>query len=699
MKGVITCIALCLTLFAQAQSLKKGFEALRMYNYFKAKEIFEKREKKQPVPATYGLALIYHRTDNPFHHIDSAFTKIIKSAHLFDELTEKEVEKMAVWGVTQEEIRILRQQISTQHFVRTVEQNTEGAFIDFLAKHPWAVELPQAEYKRDSLAFTYAQRSNQSADYRVFLEKYPSSAYEALSRELFYRRQYEEETDGGTESEYDRFIKNFGSNPYVKEAERELFELVTAGHTVSGYRRFVRQYTSSPHLNEAWRLLYRAYFRDFAVEKIEAFKLEYPDFPFMEELIREQEALQKELLPYKFSDKWGYIDKRGAVIISPQFDGADFFQEGLAIVQINGKLGYIDALGAFVIQPRFSEAYRFQDGVAVVGGDNDRYGVVDRTGVMVLDVYFEEVGLSHNKLFWVLQDEKYGYVNTSGKWVVAAKYDAAGDFEKGFALVARDDEFYVVDTLGQEWLRHEGEIKRFGKHFVLESEDSLAIVNLSGEILLPYAEWELGQVDGNLSPIVLDGKVGYLGLDGRIKIEPVFDEYSNVLDFGRFKKGHAKMYQDKAARFGLIDTMGNWVIPARFNDISFYSDIVAAKRGDFWEFMDVRQNRKWNRRFALAESFDGPTAVVMDDNRFGLFGRNGEFVLPAVYMEIANLSNDLLRLRDEHGFWLSDRNGKRKLPVAYQRIEQVRPGILQLFSEGKVEYYLIDEDCIIEITE
>jgi hypothetical protein len=699
MSKLFTCIVIWCTFSVQAQSLKKGFEALSVFNYFKAKEVFEKREKKQPVPSTFGLAVIYHRSDNPFFNIDSAYVKVVRAATGYPELTEKEQAKLAFFGLSQDSIFVLRQAISTLHYQRAVKENTERAMIYYLENHPWSKEVPMAIVKRDSLAFTYAQHSNQSTDYHVFLQKYPQSSFRELAQELFYRRQYEEETTGRTELEFDRFIRTFSDNPYVQEAQRELFSLVTAAHTVSSYRRFVRQYADNPHVMEAWRLLYRAYFRDFSFDKLDEFKVDFPDYPFMEELIREQEALQKELLPYKLGEKWGYIDRRGNMVVEPQFDGADFFNEGLAAVQKNGKLGYIDALGHFVIVPRFSEAYPFKDGVAIVGSENDRFGVVDRTGVMLLDTYYEEIGMPHQKFFWVLEEDKYGYFRVNGKRMIPPIYDAAGDFEDGFAIVQREEAYYVIDTLGQEWLRFEGGIKRFGKLFILEAEDSIALANLSGEILCPYAERQLGSFEEGLTPFIQDGKVGFIRPNGTVKLEPVFDEYPNVLDFGKFRNGYAKMYSAKADRFGLIDTAGNWFIPARYQDISYYSDIIAVKRGDFWEFIDNRQNKKWNRRFALAESFDGPTAVVMDENRFGLFGRNGEFVLPAHYVEIVNLTKNCMRLRDEKGYWLADKSGKKKLPVAYQRIELVRPGILQLTSDGKPEYYLVEEDCIIEINE
>ena len=59
------------------------------------------------------------------------------------------------------------------------------------------------------------------------------------------------------------------------------------------------------------------------------------------------------------SGKYGYIDKTGKVVISPQFDNAHWFQEGLAKVAIggtrpgcsDGKWGYIDRNGNYIWSP------------------------------------------------------------------------------------------------------------------------------------------------------------------------------------------------------------------------------------------------------------------------------------------------------------------------------------------------------------
>ena len=56
-----------------AGRLDKAFEALDVHDYFKAKDLFEKSIKSDPMLANYGLSIIYSRSNNPFYQLDSAF--------------------------------------------------------------------------------------------------------------------------------------------------------------------------------------------------------------------------------------------------------------------------------------------------------------------------------------------------------------------------------------------------------------------------------------------------------------------------------------------------------------------------------------------------------------------------------------------------------------------------------------------------
>jgi KWG Leptospira. len=52
------------------------------------------------------------------------------------------------------------------------------------------------------------------------------------------------------------------------------------------------------------------------------------------------------------------------MVIPLQFDDVGKFSEGLARVEINNKYGYIDQTGKMIITPQFDYALDFYDGLA-----------------------------------------------------------------------------------------------------------------------------------------------------------------------------------------------------------------------------------------------------------------------------------------------------------------------------------------------
>ena len=107
--------------------------------------------------------------------------------------------------------------------------------------------------------------------------------------------------------------------------------------------------------------------------------------------------------------KWQGIDKTGKVVISPQFEGnflslkrggpgaglrileADdpgtvTFSEGLRSEKSGEKYGFIDTTGRYVITPQFDRADPFIDGLAFVvtrGNGGEQLGYIDKTGKYV----------------------------------------------------------------------------------------------------------------------------------------------------------------------------------------------------------------------------------------------------------------------------------------------------------------------------
>ena len=176
--------------FLLAHKKKSLFKALQQYNYFDAKALFEKVLKKEPSAANYGLAVIYSRTDNPFHNLDSAYSKIQVSEASYAALKEKTKVKYKAYQFDYLAIVTLRASISTVFFKQALAQPTESGMDTYQRKHPWAQERFIAIHLRDSIGFKVAADKSTSVAYNNFLKTYPESEFASRAQKEFYRLQY-----------------------------------------------------------------------------------------------------------------------------------------------------------------------------------------------------------------------------------------------------------------------------------------------------------------------------------------------------------------------------------------------------------------------------------------------------------------------------------------------------------------------------
>ncbi|RXT04536.1 WG repeat-containing protein [Ammoniphilus sp. CFH 90114] len=196
-------------------------------------------------------------------------------------------------------------------------------------------------------------------------------------------------------------------------------------------------------------------------------------------------------------EKWGYVNRKGDIVVPPQYDRVHNFSHGLALVEKDYNLSFIDKNGKVVVSlPPHSWAEPFSDGVALVQiGGTVKY--IDPTGKAVLtlpnngNTYssfsegLEVVGLS--------EGEQYGYMNKSGKIVIPAKFSNASPFVEGLAVVSLPDKDGegLIDATGKLVIQpkyyFEGDVKNGLIQFVIDNENlpdtEIGWMNKQGKIL------------------------------------------------------------------------------------------------------------------------------------------------------------------------------------------------------------------------
>jgi WG containing repeat len=186
-----------------------------------------------------------------------------------------------------------------------------------------------------------------------------------------------------------------------------------------------------------------------------------------------ERALKNEpLRPAQLEDKWGYIDPSGNFLIPPQFDCAEPFVDGVAIVELKKRFGYIGTDGHYLINPKYFWVGPFHEGFAWVVtekpwfplGHSNEYGVavfakatfIDKYGREIrlpfyierFDSFFEGLAVVRPGKIFGGCSEKAGYMDTKGEWAVKPQFDEAGDFSEGLAAVNGDGKGRGLESAG-----------------------------------------------------------------------------------------------------------------------------------------------------------------------------------------------------------------------------------------------------------
>lgn len=138
----------------------------------------------------------------------------------------------------------------------------------------------------------------------------------------------------------------------------------------------------------------------------------------------------------------------GKKAFDTEFDEAGSFSEGLAVIRNASGKGYIDTSGKIVISPQFEVAEGFQEGLACVGVGKyptTKFGFIDKTGKFVINPQFSACGNYASlggfsdglAIVKVIENgsEKLVYINKTGEIVIRPQTSTACEFMNGLAPV------------------------------------------------------------------------------------------------------------------------------------------------------------------------------------------------------------------------------------------------------------------------
>lgn len=262
------------------------------------------------------------------------------------------------------------------------------------------------------------------------------------------------------------------------------------------------------------------------------------------------------------------------------------------------KWGYVDRTGKMVIEPRFDDVGKFSEGLAPFSVglfDKAKWGFIDKTGSVVIEPQFGEAlgfedGLSAVRVGDRITN-KWVMIDKTGKVVLEPGEGAVRNLHDGLALVN------VVPAYGgiRELYGECGYIDRSGKTVIKRQYERA---------------WDFSE---GLAPVfigTIQGKWGYIDTKGEIAIDPQF------LVASPFSEGLAfVVIRDGADHDGYIDKTGKLIISLP------HSNTASDENVDFHEGLAVIPSSNWSTGWPLAGYIDktGKTVIKAGFEKAGCF--------------------------------------------------------------------------------
>ncbi|RMG80654.1 MAG: WG repeat-containing protein, partial [Bacteroidetes bacterium] len=323
---------------------------------------------------------------------------------------------------------------------------------------------------------------------------------------------------------------------------------------------------------------------------------------------------------------WGYIDPNGNLVIDTMYNYATDFTGGFAIAQKDGKMGVINEKNEAVLPFLYTSITPFQNNWKI-GIANDKPILYNRYGHEAVGLDYDRFGGFSEGYCAVQRDSLWGFVNSSGEEVIPCQYLEARKFSEGRAGVfSEENGWQFVDTAG---------------NVVLWVSDHIEGVE------------SVGRFKNGLCWIKIAKWYGYMNGRGEVVIKP---QFTRAFDF---QNGVARCVFER--KTGLIDTLGNWVLPPKQFEVIYPFDENGVA--------EVREHFKKER---------------------GLINQKGALIVPVKYRKIIPSKEGYYKITDGNYWGLVDAKGREILPVKYTDMTDIGDGLTGVRLPGMYRWFFVN---------
>lgn len=280
----------------------------------------------------------------------------------------------------------------------------------------------------------------------------------------------------------------------------------------------------------------------------------------------------------------------------------------------NGKYGFIDQNLNIAIPPEYLEVTIFYNGKSIVKTDEHKFAIIDYNGniLKILNVR-NAYGISDG-IIRFRRDSVFGYFDIYGNEILYG-FNYADDFSEGKALVRVNNKRYYIDESGKSLFLnldiYAGSSFTNGIALVWKKKKLCGYIDESGVYIIEPVFDHLGNFSEGLCLATIDGKKGYINIEGNFQIEPKY--------FG----GYA---------------FYNGVTCVQYQKSEYKNPYYP-----FWQIIDSNDNiiKRLDERIVVLSDFVEGYAIIgyseneLEELKYGFLDVKGEFLVSPVFSNVS----------------------------------------------------------------
>lgn len=394
--------------------------------------------------------------------------------------------------------------------------------------------------------------------------------------------------------------------------------------------------------------------------------------------------------------KVGFVDQSGNQIIKCQFESAQPFKDGIAIVTKSGGMGIIDTSGNILLPLKYSQISTWNKNLYLVK-DGKKMGLVNHSGKIVLPIIYSHVSklncfgkaliaqggkATSNEKKTYMANAKYGIIDNNGNVLITPKYNGLYEFSYDGA---------------KHKVYYEGKRLAFSYHYTADT--LITDCRYLGFSKNGLSIYDAGVMDENGKEILKQGLYSF-----------VMQPQSNMIRYYIIKKeetlcGYHNLSTGNGMQVHKINSNINGITYWTHGD--FIGDI-APVNGTTWSFIDKtgktlrtgysllkhsQQTGLWaakneantwdvfddsnndvaplsgyeDLKFPVNEG-DAEIFSVMKNGKYGCITRSGETKVPFEYDDAFGNTFDMVAVKKENKWGFVDTNNNCIIPTEYVEI-------------------------------